>query len=86
MGDVSLVFGMEVTRDRMKGTVTTAQKSYVKSLPTRYGMTNCNPAYTPGAGNELLLNQPEEKLLNKEDKQRFQAITGSVMYLGDVTR
>ena len=51
MGNVSLVLGMEVTRDRTKGTVTiTTQVNYVKSLRERYGMGNCNTAYTPGAG------------------------------------
>ena len=37
-------------------------------------------------GTELLLDEPEERLLSKEEKQRFQAITGSVLYLGQVTR
>ena len=32
MEDVSLVLGMEVTRDRTKGTVTITQENYVKSL------------------------------------------------------
>ena len=50
MGDVSSVFGMEVTRDRTKGTVTITQENYVKSLLERYGMGNCNPAHTPGVG------------------------------------
>ena len=50
MGDVSLVLGMEVTRDRAKGTVTITQENYVKSLLERYGMGNCNPAHTPGVG------------------------------------
>ena len=50
MGDVSLVLGMEVTRDRTKGTVTITQENYVKSLLERYGMGNCNPAHTPGVG------------------------------------
>ena len=86
MGDVSLVFGMEVTRGRTKGTVTITQENYVKSLLERYGTGNCNPAHTPGVGNELSLDQPEENLLNKEDKQHFQAITGSAMCLGQVTR
>ena len=86
MGDVSLVLGMGVTRDREKGTVTITQENYTKSLLERYGMANCNPAYTPGVGKELSLDQPEEGLLSKEEKQRFQAITGSVMYLGQVTR
>ena len=32
------------------------------------------------------MDRPEEKFLNKEDKRRFQAFTGSVMCLGQVTR
>ena len=32
------------------------------------------------------MNQPEEAFLSKEEKQRFQAISGSVIYLGKVTR
>ena len=86
MGDVSLVLGMEVTRDRTKGTVTITQENYVKSLLERYGMGNCNPAHTPSVGKELSLDHTEKNLFNKEDKRRFQAITGSVMYLGQVTR
>ena len=50
MGDVSLVLGMEVTRDRTKVTVTITQENNVKSLLERYGMGNCNPAHTPGVG------------------------------------
>ena len=50
MGDVLLVFGMKVTRDRTKRTVTITQENYVKSLLERYGMGNCNPAQTPGVG------------------------------------
>ena len=50
MRDVSLVFGMEVTRDGTKGTVTITQENYVKSLLERYGMGNCNPAHTPVVG------------------------------------
>ena len=49
-------------------------------------MANCNSTYTPGMGKELSLDQPEKRILRKEEKQRFQAITGSVMYLGQVTR
>ena len=52
MGDVSLVLGMEVTRDHTKGTVTITitQKNYVQSLLERYGMRNYNPAHTPSVG------------------------------------
>ena len=49
-------------------------------------MANCNSTYTPGMGKELSLDQPEKRILRKEEKQRFQAMTGSVMYLGQVAR
>ena len=62
------------------------QEKYTKSLLERYGMASWNSTYTPGVGKELSLDQPEERPLSKEEKQRFQAITGSVMYLGHVTR
>ena len=50
LGDVSLVLGLGVIRDRLKGTVTITQDNDIKSLLERYGMTTCNPTYTPGAG------------------------------------
>ena len=34
----------------------------------------------------MSLNQPEEKLLNEEEKQRYQIITGAVIYLAQVAR
>ena len=49
-------------------------------------MEGCNPAYTYEVGPELSLNQPEEKQLNEEEKQRYHAITEVVMYLTQVTR
>ena len=43
-------------------------------------MADCKPVSTPGFG-QLSTNQPEQTLINEEETQRFQAITGSVMYL-----
>ena len=48
-------------------------------------MNGRNVAYTPGVGPELSLNQPEDKLLNEEDKKRYQSITGAVMCLGQAS-
>ena len=78
--------GIGVTCDREKRTVTITQDKFTKSLLERYGMGNCNSTHTPGVGSELFLDQPEEKLLSNENKQLFQIITGSVIYLGQVTR
>ena len=86
MGDVSLVLGMLITRDREKKTLTISQEEYTKSILERFGMANCKPAGTPGCGSELLTKQPEETLLSKEEAQRYQAITGSVMYLAQILR
>ena len=86
MGDVSRVLGMNVTRDREEGIITINQKDYTEDIIQRYGMRGFNPAYTPGVGPELPLDQPEENLLNKEGKLRYQSITGAATYLAQGCR
>ncbi|CAN0011358.1 unnamed protein product [Sphacelaria rigidula] len=86
MGDVSLVLGMRVTRDRKNGPLTLSHENYTKSILEKYGMGDCNPLSTPGTGAELSLNQPEEQRLDPATTQRYQAITVSLMYLAQVTR
>ena len=49
-------------------------------------MTSCRAAFTPGVGSELSLNQPEDKLLYVEGKQKYQSITGAMMYLAQASR
>ena len=49
-------------------------------------MRGYNSAYTPGVGPEPSVDQPEENLLNKEGKRRYQSITGAAMYLAQVCR
>ena len=85
MGDVSLVLGMQITRDREKKTLTISQEEYTKSILERFSMANGKPVGTPGFGSERSTKQPEETLLSKET-QRYQAITGSVMYLAQILR
>ena len=77
---------MQVTRDRKKGTLTISQEDYTKSILTRFAMENCKPSSIPGTGSELSTEQPAETLLNTEQTRRYQAITGSVMYLAQITR
>ena len=76
---------MSVTLDPEKGVITISQKDYTEDVVQRCGMEGCNPAYTPGVGLGLPLNQPEEKLLNKEEKMYYQAITETVMHRGRTT-
>ena len=86
MGDVSRVLDMSVTRGCKKGTITTDQRYYTEDVIERCSMKDGNPTYTPGGGPGLSLNQPEEKLLDKKDKKRYQSITCAVMYLEQVSR
>ena len=77
---------MQVTRDRQQKTITISQENYTRSTLEKFGMADCRPVSTPGFRQELSTNQPEQALLNEEEAQRFQAITGSVMYLAQITR
>ena len=53
MANVSLMLGMQITRDREKKTLTISQDEYTKSILERFGMANCKPVSTPGFGTEL---------------------------------
>ena len=86
MRDVSFVLGVGITRDREKGTVTISPENYTKSSLKRYVMASRNLVHAPGVGTRRSLHHPEERLLNKAEKHRFQAITSSVMYLSPITR
>ena len=85
MGDVSLMLGMQITRDWEKKTLTISQE-YTKSILERFGMANCKPVGTPGFGSEVSTKKLEKTLLSKEETQRYQAIKGSVMYLAHILR
>ena len=61
--------------------MTIRQEKYTKSILERFVMADCKPSSTPGSGSELSMKQLEGTLLKKEETQRNQAITGSVMYL-----
>ncbi|CAM9435336.1 unnamed protein product, partial [Sphacelaria rigidula] len=47
MGDVSLVLGMQVTRDRQEKTITISQEKYTRSILEKFGMVDCKPVSTP---------------------------------------
>ena len=53
MGDVSLVLGMQITRDREKKTLTISQEEYPKSILERFGMANRKPVGTLGFGSDF---------------------------------
>ena len=48
-------------------------------------MTNGNVPFTPGVGPEISVDQPADKLLDGQGKQRYQSIAGALMYLVQVS-
>ena len=66
LGDVLLVLGMQVTRDRQGKTLTISQENYTKSILERFGMADCKPSSTPGFGSEISTKQPAGTLLKRK--------------------
>ena len=77
MGDVSRVLGMKMTRERQGKTLMISQENYTIYILERFGMADCKPSTTPSFGSKPSTKQPQGTLLNKEENQRYQAITGS---------
>ena len=46
MGEISLIFGMQVTRDRESGTLTISQADYTRFVLEQYGKGECKPVNT----------------------------------------
>ena len=77
---------MNVTQDRENRTITIDEKDYTEDILERYGMSNCNVAFTPGVGSEISLDQPSDRLLDEQGKHRYQFIAGALMYLAQISR
>ena len=86
LGNVSKVLGTNVTRDRENGTITIDQEDYTEDILERYGITNCNVAFTPSVGPEISFDQSADRLLDEQGKQRYQSIAGVLIYLAQVSR
>lgn len=79
LGALSWILGMEVTRDRSKGTLTITQKAYTDVLLKRFGMTECKPVGTPAEG---YLRRVSDGEPNKD----YMCLVGSLLYAAMVTR
>ena len=56
LGGVSLILGMQVSRDRLKGTLDINEGSYVNAILQRYGFVDSRSVNTPATGKSLDLN------------------------------
>ena len=66
LGEVSLILGMKITRDRSKRTLYISQTDYTRSILDLFNMKDCSPVSTPSTGAELSLDQPIDTLLDED--------------------
>jgi hypothetical protein len=84
MGELKMILGMQVIRDRKKRTLDITQAHYIRDLLTAYRMENCKPVATPVDGYESLLPAKAGEL--RADQQLYQQAIGSDLFLSGNTR
>ncbi|XP_036140851.1 uncharacterized protein LOC105835035 isoform X2 [Monomorium pharaonis] len=73
--------GMEVRQSEKE--ITISQELYIKTLLTKYGMSDCKPVATPIVpGQDKELDQPDELI----ESQVYQELVGELLYLSNKTR
>ena len=89
MGDIELILGMKIVRDRSKRTIMIDQSQYIKKILTRFNMVNSNSVTTPEAiGVKLSISMSPT---SDHEKQQMEAIpyreaVGSLLYAAIATR
>lgn len=85
LGEPRILLGMEIERDRERGTITISQQSYIEKLLTQHGMEHANPVATP-----MDLNVKLEKLPKNasypEIRRIYQSMVGGLMWAAITTR
>lgn len=81
LGQVKQCLGMNVKFNKLEGSVTLDQESYIDTLLQKFNMTDCKTYDTPM---ETKLNVNMDQKLN--DQVPFQQLIGSLMYLSVLTR
>lgn len=81
LGRLHYVLGINVTAsdDSLK----LSQPHYVSQMLSKYGMANCNPCNTPMATDVKLVKNDGSKAA---DKDLYQSMVGSLLYLSTATR
>jgi len=100
-GEVELVLGMRVTRDRMNKTMKLDQEKYIEKILQQYELHQCNPADTPTSSYKLSQADSPSNVVGGKDKndsnnsnevsdrllkQRYQSMVGSLNYAAISTR
>jgi hypothetical protein len=85
LGELSLMLGMRVVRDRAARTLTISQGSYVEKLLVRFNAP-LNAVSTPMEHGLQLYAAPTEYKADAADVTRYQAVIGALMYAASGSR
>lgn len=91
LGELKLIVGLEVDRNRAAGTLRLSQKHYLERVLERFGMADSHPVYTPLDPNVKLVKREASdphSITAEEAKltRLYQAAIGSLMYAALGTR
>lgn len=85
LGEPRKILGVEVERDRVNGTISLGQKTYIEDIVKRMGLQDANPAPTPLDDAEQLV-QDDGAADETHTKSEYATAIGMLMYAAICTR
>ena len=79
MGPISFYLGLRIDRDRKQRTIKLSQPAYIEKVLERFHLDKANPVNTP-MKESVPLSQREEAEASPPEKERYQGMTGSIMF------
>lgn len=89
LGEAKKILGMEIVRDKVKGSLTISQGHYLQKVLDTYGMDQANSVQTPMGVHFKLRSATEKEYREQQDRMRvipYQNVVGSLMYAMTGTR
>ena len=79
MGPISFYLGLRIYRDRKQRTIKLSHPAYIEKVLERFHLDKANPVNTP-MKESVPLSQREEGEASPPEKERYQGMTGSIMF------
>lgn len=83
LGNASVILGINITRNREKGTISVDQRKYLLQVMEKFNMANCNVISTP-----MDVNTKYSKAMESDTNASFpyREVIGSLLFAAQVTR
>ena len=85
LGEAKTYLGIQISRDRIKRTMSITQSEYINKVLKRFNMQDCKGAFTPMDA-KAEFSKETSNTATKEEIKLYQAMIGSVMYCMVETR